>query len=86
MSSCRKCIHHLVCAVYAPNFDDVIANGENCSQYISSVSVAEIRYGKWKLNKDGSGTCNQCGRTAKNVWDYDNYQNYCGHCGAKMSI
>ena len=44
------------------------------------------RQGKWKLNKDGSGTCDQCNRTPKNVWDYDNYQNYCGHCGAKMSI
>lgn len=29
-------------------------------------------------------TCDQCGFTQKNVWDYDNYQNYCGHCGAKM--
>jgi len=42
--------------------------------------------GRWKLNKDGSGTCDQCGKTQKNVWDYDNYQNYCGHCGVKMSI
>lgn len=40
--------------------------------------------GAWKLNSDGSGTCNQCGITQKNVWDYDNWQNFCGHCGAKM--
>lgn len=40
--------------------------------------------GKWIFNPDGSGTCDQCGFTQKNVWDYDNYQNYCGHCGAKM--
>lgn len=25
MNSCRECIHHVVCAVYAPNFDDVLA-------------------------------------------------------------
>lgn len=40
--------------------------------------------GKWKLHKDGSGTCDQCGTTQKNVWDYDNWQNYCGCCGAEM--
>ena len=44
------------------------------------------RQGKWKLNKDGSDTCDQCKITQKNIWDYDNYQNYCGHCGAKMNI
>lgn len=46
--------------------------------------VAEVRHGEWILHKDGSGTCNQCRITQKNVWDYDNHQNYCGHCGAKM--
>lgn len=46
--------------------------------------VVEVVHGEWKFNKDGSGTCNQCGITQKNVWDYDSWQNYCGHCGADM--
>ena len=40
--------------------------------------------GKWKLNKDGSGTCSECHFTQNGVWDLDNWQNYCGHCGADM--
>lgn len=51
---------------------------------IPSADVVEVVHGEWKFNKDGSGTCNQCGITQKNVWDYDNCQNYCGHCGARM--
>lgn len=47
-------------------------------------AVAPVVHGKWKFHKDGSGTCNKCGFTQKNVWDYDNHQNYCGVCGAKM--
>ena len=54
--------------------------------YLTGGAELKERSGKWKLNKDGSGTCDQCNRTQKNVWDYDNYQNYCGHCGVKMSI
>ncbi len=46
--------------------------------------VVEVVHGEWKFNKDGSGTCNQCGITQKNVWNYDGWQNYCGHCGADM--
>ena len=53
-------------------------------QSAAAADVAEVKHGTWKLNKDGSGTCNQCKSTQKNVWDYDNWQNYCGHCGAKM--
>lgn len=41
--------------------------------------------GKWKLHKDGSGTCNQCHFTQKNVWDYDGHQKFCGVCGARMT-
>ena len=48
--------------------------------------VAEVKHGHWTMHKDGSGTCNQCGITQKNIWDYDNWQNYCGHCGAKMDL
>ena len=49
-----------------------------------AADVVEVRHGYWTLNKDGSGTCDQCGMTQKGVWDYDNWQNYCGCCGAKM--
>lgn len=49
-----------------------------------STDVVKVVHGEWKFNKDGSGTCNQCGITQKNVWDYDSWQNYCGHCGADM--
>lgn len=55
-----------------------------CIEDVPAADVVEVVHGKWKLNKDGSGTCNQCHITQKNVWDYDNWQNYCGHCGAKM--
>ena len=40
--------------------------------------------GKWKLNKDGSGTCSECRRTRNDVWDMDNWDNFCSHCGAEM--
>ena len=49
-----------------------------------TADVVEVKHGKWKLHPDGSGTCDQCGRTQKSVWDYDNAQRYCGCCGAKM--
>ena len=39
---------------------------------------------KWKLHKDGSGTCSECHRRQIAVWDMDNWQKYCGACGAKM--
>ena len=51
---------------------------------IPIADVAEVKHGEWRLRPDGSGTCNQCGRTQKAVWDYDNAQEYCGKCGAKM--
>ena len=46
--------------------------------------VRAVKHGKWELHLDGSGTCNRCNFTSKNVWDFDSWQNYCGHCGAKM--
>lgn len=49
-----------------------------------SADVVEVRHGKWVIHADGSGTCDQCNTTQKNVWDFDNWQNYCGHCGADM--
>lgn len=46
--------------------------------------VRPVRRGKWTLNKDGSGTCSECGRTQKNCWDLDNWDNFCHFCGADM--
>ena len=40
--------------------------------------------GKWRLNKDGSGTCSECHRIRNDVWDMDNWDNFCSHCGADM--
>ena len=40
---------------------------------------------KWKLHKNGDGTCSRCHFTQTCVWDYDNWQKYCGHCGAHMT-
>ena len=45
---------------------------------------APVVHGKWTLHRDGSGTCNECGMTQKNVWDDDTCQRYCGCCGARM--
>lgn len=38
----------------------------------------------WKLNKDGSATCQHCYRTIKNAWDYDSWYRYCPDCGCRM--
>jgi hypothetical protein len=51
---------------------------------IPVAEVVAVKHGRWKLNKDGSGTCNQCHFTQKNVWDMDRWQRYCGVCGALM--
>ena len=57
---------------------------EECEKYFKSDITEDIKHGTWKLHRDGSGTCDQCGGTARNVWDYDSWQNYCGRCGARM--
>ena len=51
---------------------------------LPDADAVEVKHGEWNLHPDGSGTCNQCGRTQKAVWDFDNAQEYCGKCGAKM--
>lgn len=56
------------------------------SRMLVESGYVQVAQGKWKFKKDGSGTCDQCGFTQKNVWDHDNYQKYCGICGAKMDI
>ena len=40
--------------------------------------------GKWKLLKNGSAICSECGFTQMNAWDLDNWDNFCRHCGADM--
>ena len=38
----------------------------------------------WVLNKDGSGTCSECGHKQMNCLDMDNQDNFCHFCGADM--
>lgn len=49
-----------------------------------TIDAEPVKYGRWRLEKNGKGTCDQCHFTQLNVWDYDNWQRYCGCCGAKM--
>ena len=58
------------------------ANNLACRLIANGVTVQ--KHGRWILHDNGSGTCDQCRFTQKNVWDYDNWQNYCGVCGADM--
>lgn len=54
---------------------------------INSIPAADVRpvaRGKWTLNKDGSGTCSECGFVQYRCWDLDNWDNFCHHCGADM--
>ena len=46
--------------------------------------ITEVKKGKWILNKDGSGTCSECGRKQYNCYDADNWDNFCHFCGADM--
>lgn len=62
----------------------VFANAAKMVELMPAADVVKVVHGTWTLNKDGSGTCNQCGTTQKNVWDYNDWQNYCGCCGARM--
>ena len=49
-----------------------------------TIEAKPVVHGKWKLHKDGSGTCDQCHFTQPDVWDMDNWDNFCAHCGADM--
>jgi len=51
---------------------------------IPAADVRPVKRGRWKLNKDGSGTCSECGFVQHNCWDLDGWDNYCHHCGAMM--
>lgn len=57
---------------------------ENVMSATPPADVRPVVRGKWTLNKDGSGTCSECGRTQKNCWDLDNWDNFCHFCGADM--
>ena len=59
----------------------------NVYKKMCEVPAADVRpvvHGEWTLNRDGSGKCNECGMTQKNVWDDDTCQRYCCCCGAVM--
>ena len=49
-----------------------------------TVDAVPVVHGRWILHPNGDGTCDQCGRYQKAIWDFDNQQNFCGHCGADM--
>ena len=51
---------------------------------LPTVDVRPVVHGKWTLNKDGSGTCSECGYIQPGCWDVDNWDNFCHHCGADM--
>ena len=53
-------------------------------RFLPAADVIERKKGKWTLNKDGSGTCSECGRRQNNCWDADNWDNFCHFCGADM--
>ena len=65
---------------------DTIIDVEYVTDHLIANGVTFQKHGAWKLNDDGSGTCSECGRTQRGVWDYDSYQQFCGCCGAKMNI
>ena len=53
MKSCKDCIHHLVCAVYCPELNDIIANGERCTEFKTSFSADVVPKSEVeKLNKE----------------------------------
>ena len=78
---CKSCIHEKTCITANP---DMVKKTYQCEHYLPTADVEEVKHGKWSLHPDGSGTCSNCGRTQKAVWDFDNAQEYCGRCGAKM--
>ena len=46
--------------------------------------VRPVIHSRWILNKDGSGTCKNCGHVQYYCWDLDNWDNFCHFCGADM--
>lgn len=90
MSSCKECIHHVVCAIYAPHFNDILAKGGNCSGFIHESKIKDIIHAQWEevLDDfdDGNGErmyphCSNCHR---GVYRHD-ADRWCPFCGADMS-
>lgn len=42
MNSCKDCVCHLVCGIYAPNFNDILANGARCQVFKKETDFAEV--------------------------------------------
>lgn len=57
---------------------------KDAAKAIEELDKKSPKLGKWTLNKDGSGTCSECGRKQYNCWDVDNWDNFCHFCGADM--
>ncbi len=76
------CEHHGHAMVLFATEDGKLCQCRSCD--IPTIEAEPVKHGRWILHDNGSGTCDQCRFTQKNVWDDDNQQNYCGVCGAKM--
>ena len=42
MNSCKDCVCHLVCGIYAPDFNDILANGARCLAFKEETDFAEV--------------------------------------------
>lgn len=42
MNSCKDCVCHLVCGIYAPDFNDILANGARCPAFKKETDFAEV--------------------------------------------
>lgn len=77
MATCRDCMHHLVCAIYAPNFDDILANGESCSEFKNDshfVEVVRCKDCKYHRDLDGGIKCERTDGLLMNLPD-----DYCSY-------
>lgn len=49
-----------------------------------SIDAKPVIHSMWTFNRDGSGTCQNCHRTTRGVYDQDSWYRYCPDCGARM--
>jgi len=86
MTTCKDCLHYEVCVIIENSVsgDEDYLNEFGCEDFKDRTKWAEINHSSWKFNKDGSGTCQHCHRTTRNVWDYDSWMRYCPDCGSRM--
>lgn len=85
----RRCANVEFCYIECPEYGTSKCQTRLLEQAADAIEqmVKDYRpvvHGKWTLNKDGSGTCSECGRKQHNCWDLDNWDNYCHFCGADM--